>query len=148
MPMRESVGQILRAELSSNLCRNSPRTKSSELSSHQMSIRALVRQEVQDFSASRCPFEVISECSLLTRTHSLMGRVPLQLKGCPTVYILKLTHHAIGGVAVQYLHLRGTPPLQHISAVWSCGYRLHPCRGVPSSLSTSSWYVYSMRAMV
>ena len=76
---------------SSNLCRNSPRTKSSELSSHQMSVRVLVRQEVQDFSASRCPFEVISECSLLTRTHSLMGRVPLQLKGCPTVPSSSLT---------------------------------------------------------
>ena len=35
---------------------------------------------------------------------SLMGRALLQVKGCPIVYLIKFTHYAIGGVAVQYLH--------------------------------------------
>ena len=55
---------------------------------------------------------------------SLMGRAPLQLKGCPIVYINKLTHYAIGGVAALYLRTQESPPLQHISAVWSCCFRL------------------------
>ena len=71
-----------------------------------------------------------------------LPRVPLQLKGCPVVYIFTLTHYAIGGVAVQYLHLQGSPPPQHISAVWSCCFHLHLCWGAPSFLSTSSWSVF------
>ena len=64
---------------------------SSELSSHQISVGAPGGQKVQDFPASRSPFEVISVCSLFTRTHCLKGRVPLQLMGCPMEYILKLS---------------------------------------------------------
>ena len=64
------------------------------------------------------------------------------------VYIFTLTHYAIGGVAVQYLHLQGSPPLQHISAVWSCCFRLPLFRGAPSLLSTSSCSVFFTRTMV
>ena len=42
----------------------------------------------------------------------------------------------------------GSPPLQHISAVWSCCYRLHLSRSALSPCTTSSWYVYVMRTMV
>ena len=121
--------------------------ENSELSSHQMSVRALVRQEGQDFPASRSPFEVISVCSLLTRTHSLKGRVSLQLQGCPMEYIFKFTHYAIGGVAVQYLHPQGTPPLQ-LGGCTGLWLPPTPCRGAPTSLATSSWYGHYTRAMV
>ena len=87
---------------------------------------------------------------------SLMGRAPLQLKGCPIVYLLKFTHYAIGSVAVLFLHPRARPPLQHISAVWSCCYRLAPSgrplrlRVAPRSSTwlRGRWYVSAAPATV
>ena len=35
---------------------------------------------------------------------SLIGRVPLQLEGCPILYIIKFTRYAIRGVAALFLH--------------------------------------------
>ena len=106
---------------------------SSELSSHQISVRALVRQEVQYFTASRSPFEVISVCSLLTRTHSLMGRAQLQLKGCLIVHIIKFTHYAIGGVAAPYLHTQG---VRHYSI-----FRLYGAVATASLLPGGPYFV-------
>ena len=59
---------------------------------------------------------------------SLVDRAPLQLKGCPIVYIIKFTHCAIGGVAAPLPAHAGSPPLQHISAVLRCCYCLAPSR--------------------
>ena len=64
------------------------------------------------------------------------------------MYINKFTHYAIGGVAALYLRTQGSPPLQRISAVWSCCFRL-ALTGRPLRLQASSLFFYAaMRAMV
>ena len=61
--------------------------------------------------------------------------VPLQLEGCPIVYIIKFTHYAIGGVAAPHLHTQG---VRHYSI-----FRLYGAVASASPLSgglfTSGW---------
>ena len=87
---------------------------SSELSSHQMSIRAL------------------SRWLPLVSVPRIMGRAPPQLKGCLLEYIIKFTHCAMGGVAVLILHPQGRWYRSAASA------RVQPRTPFPTSWS-SQW---------
>ena len=100
MPVRHSLGQIFRAEPSSNLYRPNSRVDPPS----RAPIKSLCGQVGHRSSTL---WRLILDSALRS-----MCRAPLQLTGSLLDYIIKVTHYAIGGVAVLILHPQESPPLQ------------------------------------
>ena len=107
---------------------------SSELSSHRFPLGAPRGQEVQNFSACCSSSELSSHQISLTAHSDVCAKSRFQSHESSTTIAKGLSycvHHQVH--SPRHRRRRGTtpahagsPPLQHISAVWSCCFRLAP----------------------
>ena len=145
-------------DLASRRVQNFPASdSSSELSSHQIPLGPPGGEEVQNFTASSSSSELSSHQISLGAPSDVCAKTRFQSRGSSTTTAEGLSycvHHQVHSLRH---HRRrdtipahaGSPPLQHVSAVWSCCYRLAPSgrplrlRRAPHSSTwlRGRWYV-------